>query len=73
MRYCAEGMIEIVINFDSMTVDGNYQIAFDFTFSKNLQYNEEPLVNLLNAMSKNSMQYEDILLRNYEDIFDLIQ
>jgi len=72
MRYCAEGMIEIVIYFDAMTADGNYSIAFDFTFSKNLQYNEEALVNLLNAMSKNSNMYEDILLKNYEDLFDLI-
>ncbi|CDW71528.1 multi-sensor hybrid histidine kinase [Stylonychia lemnae] len=74
MRYCTEGNIEIVINFDAITTDGNFQLSFDFTFSKNLQYNEEPLVNLLNIMSKSqNASYEDILLKNYEELFDLIQ
>lgn len=73
MRYCTEGMIEIVINFDGMTPDQKqYLIMFDFTFTKNPQYNEEPLINLLNIIAKNPGCYEEVLVKYYEDLFDLI-
>ena len=72
MRYCTHGKIEIVINFEGMTPDQKYMILFDFTFTKNSLYNEEPLLNLLNSFAKNKSSFEEVLLKNYEDLFDLI-
>jgi hypothetical protein len=73
MKYCTEGMIEIVVKFESVTADQKYLILFDFTFTKNSAYNEEPLLNLLNSFAKSQTSFEEVLLKNYEDLFDLIQ
>lgn len=35
MRYCTGGLIDIMINFDSINADQKFLICFDFTFSKN--------------------------------------
>eukprot|EP00347_Sterkiella_histriomuscorum_P018326 403345932 len=72
MRYCTDGSIQIAINFDSV-IDSKYLIAFEYIFCKNSLFNEEPLINLLNTLSKtNQAQLEEQLLKNYEDLFDLI-
>ncbi len=72
MKYCTHGRIEITINFEGMTPDQKYMIVFEFTFTKNPNFNEEPLLNLLNSFAKNKSSFEEVLLRNYEDLFDLI-
>lgn len=46
---------------------------FDFTFTKNPLYNEEPLINFLNTIAKNPGCYEEVLLKYYEELFELIQ
>ncbi len=68
-----DGIIELIVNFDGITQDQKYLISFDLTFNRNHQFNEEPLVYLLNNVAKNSKQsIEEILLQNYEEFFELI-
>ena len=73
MRYCTDGFIDIAINFDSINEDQKFLISFDFTFSKNPQFNEDSLVNMLNNIRRTHLQnYEEIILKYYEEMFDLI-
>lgn len=50
MTYCREGVIDIVVNFVGMSTSNQYMISFDFTFNRNRQFNEEPLMKLLNSL-----------------------
>jgi hypothetical protein len=64
-----------------MSPTNQYLIQFDFIFNRNKQYNEEPIVRLLNSLSAISyqsnssqkLQTEELLLKNYDDFFGLIQ
>lgn len=57
-----------------MTPDQKYMISFDIAFTKNPRFNEDPLVNLLNSFARSQAQsFEEVLLRHYEDLFDLVQ
>jgi hypothetical protein len=44
---CKEGIIEITVSFAGMSPEGKYLIGFDFKFSRNRQFNEDPLIKLL--------------------------
>lgn len=72
-KYCLTGEIEVNIVFDGMTENKQYLISFDFLFNRNPNYNEAPLIQLLNGFSRNSkLSIEEIMLQNYEEFFDLI-
>jgi len=51
LTYCKEGTIDILVNFAGMSPTNQYLISFDFIFNRNKQYNEEPIVRLLNSLS----------------------
>jgi hypothetical protein len=80
LTYCKEGEIDLGVHFAGMTSLSQYLIQFDFLFNRNKQYNEEPIVRLLNSLSNLStnsysaqkLQTEELLLKNYEDFFGLI-
>ncbi|TNV87760.1 hypothetical protein FGO68_gene5455 [Halteria grandinella] len=77
MTYCREGVIDIVVNFVGMSTSNQYMISFDFSFNRNRQFNEEPLIKLLNSLQASSgclrSKTEELLLQNYDEFFGLIQ
>lgn len=82
LTYCKEGTIDIQVNFSGMSPTGQYLIQFDFIFNRNKQFNEDPIVRLLNSLSAISfnsnsssqkLRTEELLLKNYDDFFGLIQ
>lgn len=76
LKYTKEGQIDFVVKFDGFVgeqADKKLNISFDMTFNKNQQFNEEPLIRLLNAFQRNRAQtLEEVLLHNYDDFFELI-
>lgn len=51
LTYCKEGEIDLGVVFAGMTSKSQYLIQFDFLFNRNRQYNEEPIVRLLNSLA----------------------
>jgi hypothetical protein len=51
LTYCKEGEIDLVVNFAGMTSKSQYLIQFDFLFNRNKNYNEEPIIRLLNSLA----------------------
>ena len=72
-KYCKDGIIDFHINFDGMTDDQKYLISFDIIFDRTTHFNDEPLIKMLNNLSKCPKQLlNEALISNYEDFFDLI-
>ena len=66
-------MIDFNVTFNGMTPDNKYNIQFDIHFNKNNMFNEESLIRLLNGLSKNPKSaIDEVLLQNFEEVFDLI-
>lgn len=52
MNYCKDGIIDVLVEFVEMSQSSQqFVIRFNFVFNRNKQFNEEPIIRLLNSMS----------------------